>query len=460
MKSPAEARKWARQRLVSQKRKWFDGLGNWPQSLSLDRPTRAVAQRDRTAVRAWSAKWREWIELRKEDDPVVQFEDVSWADGQQTFAARLTFADPSTLARFVGESTAWELALYRRSRMIEAWPQLEAQRLGRFLPELVAEEPADFERLMRLLTWLTANPDSGLYVRQLPVEDVDTKWVHGRRSLVSQIFQRISWPVALSEPERDIDFDDDSETASGVIASTETDSADEADEVCQGMASAAGQAGSGTEGEKDESSPTVGDFYRICGLRRAAPLVKVAVLCPYLRAAVGGLRDFESPIGDIAKLPIQPTGLIIIENLETAYSLEDAWGVVAIVKMGNAVSLLSEVPWAHKCPVLYWGDIDTYGFAILALARQTLEPRGATVTSMLMDRATLESHKHLVVQESQQTNRVDMSLLRDHEAEVYAGLLNKVWGAGLRIEQERLPWTYVCTALKDWHNSILEGSKP
>jgi hypothetical protein len=456
MKSPEEAKKWARQRLVSQRRKWFDGLGSWPQSLSLDRPTRAVAQRDRTAVRAWSAKWREWIELRKADDPVVQFEDVTWADGQQTFAARLTFADPSTLAKFVGESTAWELALYRRSRMIEAWPQLEAQRLGRFLPELVAEEPADFERLMRLLTWLTANPDSGLYVRQLPVEDVDTKWVHGRRSLVSQIFQRISQPVALSEPEQGIDSDEESETASGVITFTKTDGAKEADEATQGMAAAPGQAESETEDEEAESSPTAGDFYRICGLRRAAPLVKVAVLCPYLRAAVGGLRDFESPLGEIAKLPIQPTGLIIIENLETAYSLEDARGVVAIVKLGNAVTLLAEVPWAHQCPVLYWGDIDTYGFSILAVARRTLEPRGATVTSMLMDRATLESHKHLMVQESQQTPRVDRSLLRDHEAEVYAGLLDKVWGPRVRIEQERLPWTYVSAALKAWHSVLIE----
>lgn len=426
MKTPEDARDWARQRLANQRRYWFDGGGEWPLSVSLDRPTRAVVLRDIAAVKTWSATWRAWLDRRRPTDPSVEVDEVAWPGmGPQTFASRLTFADASAVARFVGESVAWDLASARRARLLTSWPLLARSGLGTFYMDLTRETPADFERLMALLSWFVAHPDSGLYVRQLPVEGVDTKWVdRTRRSLVSQLLLRVKGGIAPPDAPEAVAAD-----------------AQQAEPVNPSATSG---------GEKSADSLPAYDFYRICGLRRPPIRARIAVLCPDLRQQIGGVRDLESSIEDLARLPIRPRGIVVVENLETAYSLEDAPGVIAAVKLGNAVGLVSQFPWARGLPVLYWGDVDTYGFSILAQARQALEPHGSGVESVLMDALTVEKYLKLIVKEPVQASNVDRRWLRPTELEVYEGLLGKRWGISVRIEQERLPWPEASALLREW----------
>jgi hypothetical protein len=42
----------------------------------------------------------------------------------------------------------------------------------------------DFQRLVATVSWLDAHPTSGLMLRQLPIEGVDTKWLGKNKSLV------------------------------------------------------------------------------------------------------------------------------------------------------------------------------------------------------------------------------------------------------------------------------------
>ncbi len=44
-------------------------------------------------------------------------------------------------------------------------------------------------------------------------------------------------------------------------------------------------------------------------------------------------------------------------------------GTIGVLKLDNAVSLVGNVAWAINSRCLYWGDIDTHGFAILDRAR-------------------------------------------------------------------------------------------
>jgi hypothetical protein len=94
-------------------------------------------------------------------------------------------------------------------------------------------------------------------------------------------------------------------------------------------------------------------------------------------------------------------------------------------------------------PVMYWGDIDTHGFSILALARKVL----GNVTSILMDEATLHAHLDRCVPEPSRTPNADRSALTAAECAVYAGLLEDTWGKSLRLEQERIGWPYVLDQL-------------
>ena len=38
---------------------------------------------------------------------------------------------------------------------------------------------------------------------------------------------------------------------------------------------------------------------------------------------------------------------------------------ILLFGQGYALDRLGDIPWLHRCPLHYWGDIDTHGFAIL-----------------------------------------------------------------------------------------------
>jgi hypothetical protein len=57
--------------------------------------------------------------------------------------------------------------------------------LGRHFDWMAAAGEADFERLLGVLRWLGDHPDSHLFIRQLPIPGVDSKWIatHQARGL-------------------------------------------------------------------------------------------------------------------------------------------------------------------------------------------------------------------------------------------------------------------------------------
>jgi hypothetical protein len=227
-----------------------------------------------------------------------------------------------------------------------------------------------------MLDWLERNPASGLASRQLPVIGLDTKWLEKRTGIITDLLKSIR--------------------------------------------------------NSDES----GDFYAVCGLRRPKQRVRVRVLCPQLRALVDGLNDIEAPTHELAALSIKPQRVIVVENLETGLALPDMEGTIAFMRLGNAVSLLAEIPWLRDCDTVYWGDIDTHGYAILNRAR-SLFPQ---LASVMMDQETFLAHRELWCEESVQCPEVELPWLTESEREVFEGLRNGTWGSQLRLEQERISW--------------------
>jgi len=282
--------------------------------------------------------------------------------------------------------------------MVARWPLLgQGTALASKFDVLADYAGEDFERLMALLAWLEANPKSGLYLRQLPVEGLDTKWLEKRTGLVAALLRALRVPV-------------------------------EADE---------------------------GDFHELCGLLKPAHRVRVRLLCPTLRAMVGGVCDIEAPVGELAALPIAPVAVLIVENLETGLALPDLPGVAVVMRLGNAVSALGTLPWLQEADTVYWGDIDTHGFAILDRARRVVP----YLRSVLMDEATLLSHRALCVQEAVQCPNVPLEMLTAEERAVYDGLRANVWGQRVRLEQERLGWAEAVETLRESLGSELVGTE-
>jgi hypothetical protein len=228
-----------------------------------------------------------------------------------------------------------------------------------------------------MLSWICANPNSRLYIRQVPVAGIDSKWLESRKSLIAELFAAI-----------------------------------------QGY----------TSGDRD--------FFRCCGIKPLPQLIRMRILDPGFRSQFGGLSDISAPLEEIASLDITPAIVFIIENIQTALAFNDLKNSVVFMGLGYGVDVLGKIPWLRHARCIYWGDIDTHGFAILNRARSYLP----NLEAVLMDEATLLSHRELWVEEKEQHASAELPLLTSTEQILFQSLKNNTWGQHIRLEQERIRW--------------------
>lgn len=389
MLSPPDAIVWARQRWARNRRTWLDDAGNWPLVRGLEPPTGADIRAQLDNVTRWTSAWTsarlpEGVRIMRE---TVQMRGI----GAQTLPVRIEFDFPRSVAEFAGQANAWDRVVQRRALLMRQWPQLTpAAGLGRLYDWLEEASDADVERLIAVADWMLTHPDSGLYLRQLPIAGVDTKWIEsGQRRAVGML-------VAL------------------------------------------------LRGAPDAGGEVERDFLRLCGLRAPEARVRIMVLDPELRRMVGGMRDLQAPLSELAGLPWAPRATLFVENLACAHSLPDLASTVAVAGLGRAVQLTGVLPWIHRSQTFYWGDIDTDGLEILSLARASF----SGIRSLLMDRATLLRYRDRWVGEGVANDHAARERLSCEERALYEELLANEWSGwdraqGVRLEQERLDWPHV-----------------
>ena len=367
-------------RYTNQHKAWLLGEGQWPLTVALGQPTEQDVTKDVSAVRQWVDAWASWTGPAELTRVMRQ-----WARlGLQHLPASLVISGPAEVAAMTSQADRWYRAAHRHGVVTQRWPLLKGNPvLGRYFGVWADYSDADFTRLLSMLAWLESNPSSGLAARQLPVPGLDTKWLESRTGVIADLLQAIR--------------------------------------RCEGG----------------------GDFYAVCGLKRPPTRLRVRILCPKLRRLFGGLADVEAPVDELARLVVQPQRAIIVENLESGLALPDMEGTIAFMRLGNAVSLLGELGWLQGCSIVYWGDIDTHGLAILERARRHLP----NVVSMMMDRETLLSNRELWVEERSQTTVLELPLLTTAEREVLDGLRTGLWGTNVRLEQERISWETATEAI-------------
>ena len=296
----------------------------------------------------------------------------------QRMPTHLEFTAPAEIAQFVRRSREWQNAQTRLRQLGTDWGTIGPLDRRTFT-QLVALTEREWERTRAFLLWVDAHPTSQLLPRQLPIPGVDSKWFEAHRS------------------------------------------------VCVGLRRA-------TAADETES-----DGF---GLRVLEPPLTLRILDETLRETLGGLSDFSARPDTLAALDWHPSTVIVCENLQCAYSFGDIPGTVLIAKQGYAVDVLYRLPWLPAARILYWGDLDTHGFAILNRFRSHF-PRAE---SILMDEATLLEHRELWSSETKQSLQ-SLSLLTEAEQQVMESLRMDRYGVGVRLEQERIPWELALATL-------------
>jgi len=374
-----------RKKFANNHRDWLAGNGSWPLPFALGVPSEKEAATNIQSVQQWQEQWHEW---RGEGKIVWIDRRWPWL-GTQKLPEKIVFQSARQIVSWIGEMRRWDRAIARYRALIEKWPLL-AGLVNKQFNILADYTDEDFERVVSTLAWLEVNPASGLYIRQLPIPGIHSKWLENKTALFGRLLKRI---------------------------------------------------------QNDEDSPLA--FYEYVGIRTEPILLRFRVLDPQLRALFGGLRDISAPIEEIASLQLPLKCVFIVENLQTGLSFGDLSGAIVFLKKGYDVNLYAGIPWLKTVPCYYWGDLDTHGLAILNRLRSYFPD----VRSFLMDKSTLLStRKSLWSIEDEQSAAERMSWLTPEEHQLYTDLRNNIHGENVRLEQERIPWGHVWETIQQIHS--------
>ena len=386
LKSPEAVRDFLIRRYQHQCRTWLRGEGQWPLVVSLGCPTEAEAQQHAYSTRAWVTSWQQW-----QGPGQLTWCERRWRSmGTQSLPEQLVLESPADIAEWIDETERWARAGSRYRKFTERWPTLAAK-LPRYFDSLATYSDTDIERLLAVIGWLESHPRSNLYPRQLPIAGLDTKWLESRKSLVTDLI----------------------ETLAG--------SANDSSQI-------------GTAATIDSAGTR--DFYALCGLRRPPATVRLLVLDAALRRRISGLRDITVPIGELANACLPAKRFYVVENVQTALAFDDLPESAVIMGLGYGIDVLSRIAWLKNCECIYWGDLDTHGFAILSRARAHLPH----AKSFMMDEATLLKYRPLWSTEPEQVTVDALPNLTPSEHDLFGALKQQRWAVNLRLEQERINW--------------------
>lgn len=229
----------------------------------------------------------------------------------------------------------------------------------------------DWPALLAAYGWLDSQRDRGMYLRQVDVPGVDTKFIESHRGVLAQML--------------------------GARATT--------------LANELGFA----------SKPA------LLRLRFDAGFLGLP----------GNLSEATFRLDELAQVGVGVGTAVIVENEITYLSVPVPVEGVVIWGAGFGVDRPGSLPWLRDAEVHYWGDIDTHGFAIVDRLRAWL-PQTKT---FLMDNETLATHRDRWGREPKPTSAA-LGRLTPSERALYNELVTGHHGNNIRLEQERIDWTW------------------
>lgn len=203
MRAVAELGEWADRQWRLHWPKWLadravpspapDGTATGPivASWGLRPPTEQAMAADPDAVASWVGQWQAMAAAgRVELDWVVR----TWrAFGVQRLPHRAGLRAEQVAALAAHDQTqTWCRATQAVDQLRLAWPDAD---LSPTVPAVArglgALDEADLVRLLAVLGWIVTHPESELWERELPVPDVDTKWLERHRGLVAGLAEAV-----------------------------------------------------------------------------------------------------------------------------------------------------------------------------------------------------------------------------------------------------------------------------
>jgi len=348
---------------------------SWPLRLTLKAPNAADLSDQFEAVRDWvrtisdtahvRIEWREWNHR---------------VQGAQRLPAAVWVATLPDALALIGKTRQAQRFEALWQQTAAAQPALLAWLSRRPLQALDLTDR--WERLLAVVAWLQAHPRPGVYLRQVDVPGVDSKFIEAHRGVLIELLDLALPPATI-----------------------------------------------------DSTATGTSQFARRFGFLDKPVRIRFRLLDPTLPSLPGcdGLPDITLDAPSFAHLALPVQRVFITENETNFLAFPPAPHAIVVFGAGYGWEALARTAWLHRCRLHYWGDLDTHGFAILDQLRGYLPQ----VASFLMDRETLLAHRRHWGEEPEPAE-CDLSRLTAHEAEVYDDLRFDRLQPRLRLEQERV----------------------
>ena len=244
----------------------------------------------------------------------------------------------------------------------------------------------DWPLLLDIVAWMGEHPRPGLYLRQVDIPGVHSKFIQSHRSVLMELFDLVLPQEAI-----------------------------------------------------DRKAGGLSGFCRRYGFLDKPTRVRFRILDDALAVfSTGTDQDIAVTHDTFAGLNLPVDNVFVTENEINFLAFPRAARSVVVFGAGYGFDMLAQARWLHDRRLFYWGDIDTHGFAILDQFRGHFPH----VQSFLMDRGTLMAHKRLWGREPRPENR-DLPRLVPEEQALYDDLRYHQLSDQLRFEQERIGYEWV-----------------
>lgn len=250
----------------------------------------------------------------------------------------------------------------------------------------------EWRQLLAVVTWLNEHPQPAIYLRQMDIPSVHSKFVENHRATLSELLD-------LTLPDHAV---------------------------------------------KREKTG-VQQFAARYGFLEKPGRIRFRLLDPDIEMAPGlTLADITLDTLSFSRLRLPIRGIFITENETNFLAFPQHAKSLVIFGSGYGWDGLAKASWLGSCQIYYWGDIDTHGFAILNQLRHHF----SQVQSFLMDRGTLDQHRTFWGSE-QTPFHGDLSQLTAPEQELYQAMCSGGIQPNLRLEQEHIGFGWL---LKHLHH--------
>jgi hypothetical protein len=359
------------------------GNERFPLRLTLKAPNSADITDRFDLVRAWAGELAtvaalhlEWQDVRHRVQGAQRLPASAWVnslEGALTWLGKRREWDRFTA--LVSETRQTHPALLR---WLEKRP-LRALELGDDWPQLLA-----------VVGWLMGRPRPGIYLRQVDLPGVHTKFIEAHRSVLAELLDLALPPDVV-----------------------------------------------------DTTKMGINQFSGRYGFLDKPTRIRLRVLDERIKMVSGTTcPDVALDASSFAKLDVPLRRAFITENETNFLSFPLAPEAIVIFGGGYGWDALSRAAWLRHCAIYYWGDIDTHGFAILDYLRRSFPH----AESFLMDRTTLIAHKVLWGSEQSQVTN-DLPNLTPTESALFDDLRDNRIRNKLRLEQEMIHYALVEAAV-------------